>query len=80
MLYDELVSMDHGPVNSITYNLIDGTRRDSYRNDYITDRENHAFSVTKSTIDVEDLDELRVLNSACSMILGPSSASSTSGS
>lgn len=58
MLYDELVSMDHGPVNSITYNLIDGTRRDSYRNEYITDRENHAFSVAKSTLDIEDLDEL----------------------
>jgi uncharacterized phage-associated protein len=59
MLNDRLVSMPHGPVNSMTYNYIDGCedqRADWDR--FVSDRANHDVAVADPALSVHDLDEL----------------------
>lgn len=55
---DNFVSMDHGPVNSITYNYINGMedQRDSWA-DFIGDRAEYQVGLVREVSD-EDLDEL----------------------
>lgn len=59
ILFDELVSMPHGPVTSMTLNYINGLaeNRDHWE-DFIVDRANHLVGVARSDLKVEDLDEL----------------------
>jgi uncharacterized phage-associated protein len=58
LLDDELVSMDHGPVNSMTYDCINGNQADrSDWNEFVTDRERYAIGVAPG-ITFERLDEL----------------------
>ena len=57
ILNDELVSMDHGPVNSMTYDFIAGYHEHKDWDEFITDRENHLVGLSKD-ISSNDLDEL----------------------
>lgn len=60
ILNDALVSMDHGPVNSITYDCIKGSEPEPGRNKWnalITDRARHEIGATRSLND-EDYEEL----------------------
>jgi uncharacterized phage-associated protein len=58
LLDDELVSMDHGPVNSITYDCINGNQADrSDWNEFVADRAGYAIGIAPG-ITVERLDEL----------------------
>lgn len=59
ILNDRLVSMPHGPVNSLTYGYIDGflNRREDW-DAFITDRENHKVALANPDITIDDLDEL----------------------
>lgn len=55
---DKLVSMDHGPVNSITLNLINGLDFDRAEwDEFVSDRAAHEVGSTKNVSD-DDLDEL----------------------
>ena len=56
---DNLVSMDHGPVNSITLNCINGleTDRGEWSN-FLTDRNNYDVGVATEGLSLDDLDEL----------------------
>lgn len=59
MLNDQLVSMEHGPVNSITLNRINGSGDDGGKwAEFVTDRSHHRISVAKPSISVDDLNEL----------------------
>ncbi|TPI15761.1 DUF4065 domain-containing protein [Mesorhizobium sp. B4-1-3] len=59
MLRDQLVSMEHGPVNSITLNQINGLTDDQASwKEFVTDREDHCFSVRSSDLSIAHLDEL----------------------
>jgi uncharacterized phage-associated protein len=55
---DNFVSMDHGPVNSITYNYINGMedQRDSWA-EFIADRSGYEVGLVRPVED-EDLDQL----------------------
>lgn len=59
ILNDQLVSMPHGPVNSLTYSYIDGfqDRRDDWDR-FISDRENHNVALADPDLEIDDLDEL----------------------
>jgi len=61
ILNDCLVSMDHGPVNSMTLNYVNGLedQRDDW-DEFITDRDRHSVGLTSSKISVDNLDELSV--------------------
>lgn len=54
---DRLVSMDHGPVNSITLNYINGLVDRGAWEAFITDRNQYQVGVVRALSD-EDLDEL----------------------
>ncbi|WP_432284132.1 Panacea domain-containing protein [Aminobacter sp. BA135] len=59
MLNDQLVSMEHGPVNSITLNRINGSGDDGREwAEFVTDREFHRISVANKVMTEEALDEL----------------------
>lgn len=59
MLRDQLVSMEHGPVNSITLNQINGlTGNKDEWSEFVTDREDHCYSIPSSGMEVDRLDEL----------------------
>ncbi len=59
ILYDHLVSMPHGPVNSWTYNYIQGEEESRENWDtFVTDRANHNISIAGSDISLDALDEL----------------------
>lgn len=61
ILQDKFVSMDHGPVNSITLNYINGLSEDRADwNALITDRSDHFIGLTDQSIKIQDLDELSV--------------------
>lgn len=55
---DKLVSMDHGPVDSMTLNYVNGMvqTKDGW-DDFVTDRANYKVGVARALSD-EDLDEL----------------------
>ncbi|MBZ4219041.1 MAG: SocA family protein [Chlorobium sp.] len=57
ILNDKFVAMPHGPVNSMTYEFINGDQDDDGWNEFITDREGHNVGLT-NPISVDDLDEL----------------------
>jgi uncharacterized phage-associated protein len=57
ILDDELVSMPHGPVNSMTYNFINGYSEEAGWDEFISDRVAHKVGLT-SSISPEQLDEL----------------------
>lgn len=60
MLHDKLVSMDHGPVNSVTLNLINGLAVDP-KGDWgawITERDGHFVALANQGFTEDDLDEL----------------------
>lgn len=57
ILNDKFTAMPHGPVNSLTYEFINGDQDDNGWNEFITDREGHNIGLTKS-ISIDDLDEL----------------------
>jgi uncharacterized phage-associated protein len=59
ILNDRLVSMPHGPVNSMTYNYIDGCedRREDWDR-YVSARADHIVAVADPALTADDLDEL----------------------
>ena len=59
ILNDRFVSMDHGPVNSITLNYINGCQDQREEWDrYIADRAGHEIALANPKMDIDDLDEL----------------------
>ena len=59
LLGDELVSMDHGPVNSMTYDCINGSQADRADwNQFITDRLAYSIGVASPAVTIARLDEL----------------------
>lgn len=59
ILSDRFVSMDHGPVNSITLNLINGMSPERGDWDkFVSDRARHVVAVAHKRLTVEDFDEL----------------------
>mgnify|MGYP003627226673 FL=1 len=58
---DELVSMPHGPVNSMTLNFIDGNSESERWSDLITDKANYMVGLTRKRAD-NDVDELSELD------------------
>ncbi len=56
---DRLVSMDHGPVSSITLNYLNGYvyDREDWK-DFVSDRENYLVGLARDSLTKEDLDEL----------------------
>ena len=59
ILNDRFVSMDHGPVNSITLNFINGCIAERGDWDkFISDRARHNVALANRRITVDDLDEL----------------------
>lgn len=57
--WDNLVSMDHGPVNSITYDCINGMQSDENWEEFLTGRQGYNVGLAKQVTD-DDLDELSV--------------------
>lgn len=59
ILFDHLVSMPHGPVNSMTLNYISGleARRDHWE-EFIAARAGNMIGLTNPEISLDDLDEL----------------------
>lgn len=55
---DNLVSMDHGPVNSTTLNSINGLVETPEWNEFVSDRDNHDISLANDGIREDALDEL----------------------
>jgi uncharacterized phage-associated protein len=55
---DKLVSMDHGPVNSVTYNYINGTAEDPDWDAFMADRAGHMVALSRNSITEDELDEL----------------------
>lgn len=61
ILYDRFVSMDHGPVDSVTLNYINGLEEDKDNWDtYISGREGHYVGISTQTLSLSDLDELSI--------------------
>jgi uncharacterized phage-associated protein len=59
MLRDQLVSMEHGPVSSITLNRINGAGDDGGQwAEFVSDRADHKVGVSSPNITDDDLDEL----------------------
>ncbi len=59
ILFDYLVSMPHGPVNSMTLNYINGMeeQRDHWE-DFVVARAANKVGITRNDIELDDLDEL----------------------
>jgi uncharacterized phage-associated protein len=58
MLYDRLVSMDHGPVTSMTLNYISGYLESADWSEFLTDRDNHEVAAARSGLAFEQYDQL----------------------
>ena len=58
ILFDRLVSMPHGPVNSMTYNYMGGAFDDAGWNAFIADREGHDVALASINITPADFDQL----------------------
>lgn len=59
ILYDKLVSMPHGPVNSLTLNYVNGYIEDPENwDEYVSDREGHGVGVSRPDLGEADLTEL----------------------
>ena len=57
MFYDRLVSMDHGPVTSVSLNLINGCLEADEWSKYVSGRSNFNVGLANSALTIEDLDE-----------------------
>jgi uncharacterized phage-associated protein len=62
ILEDKFVSMDHGPVNSITLNYVNGMSddRDEWA-EFISDRTGHLIALSNPDIKINDLDQLNLI-------------------
>lgn len=58
ILWDRLVSLPKGPVNSITRNFVSGLDSDDSWDEFLTARENHLIGLRKADLSTLDLDEL----------------------
>jgi uncharacterized phage-associated protein len=58
ILFDRLVSMPHGPVNSFTYGYVSGQLVSEKWDEFIADRALHDVGVVDKEVHVSDLDEL----------------------
>lgn len=59
MLFDNCVSMPHGPVLSLTQNYVDGYKEDADNWDvYISGKSNHEVGLTDNQLNLDALDEL----------------------
>lgn len=59
ILFDQFVSMDHGPVTSTTLDYVNGYQEDRANWDaFVTDRAQYAVGVASSGLGPDDLDEL----------------------
>lgn len=58
MFYDRLVSMDHGPVTSISLNLINGCLENEEWSKFVADRSNYSVGIASKSLTFDDLDEL----------------------
>lgn len=60
ILFDKLVSMDHGPVDSLTLNHINGLIYDERPEwgQFVTDRAGHEVGLARPELGVADFDEL----------------------
>ncbi|MEM1409355.1 MAG: Panacea domain-containing protein [Pseudomonadota bacterium] len=58
MFFDRLVSMDHGPVTSVTLDLINGGQENDQWSKFISGRENYDVVSAVSEDDFSDLDHL----------------------
>jgi uncharacterized phage-associated protein len=55
---DKLVSMDHGPVNSLTLNYVNGTAESPDWDAFMSDRAGHMVGVVRGDLNDDLLDEL----------------------
>ncbi|MEO9297172.1 Panacea domain-containing protein [Devosia alba] len=59
ILFDNFVSMDHGPVTSTTLDYVNGYQEDRANWDvFVSDRAGYNVGVAKSSLTTDDLDEL----------------------
>jgi uncharacterized phage-associated protein len=58
LLNDNLVSMDHGPVNYLTYDYIIGSQEHSSWDEFLTARARHIIGLANRNLSIDDLDEL----------------------
>ena len=58
ILGDRLVSMDHGPVNSLTLNYINGTAESADWDRLLTDRAGHMVGLSDPSVNEQSFDEL----------------------
>lgn len=58
MFYDRWVSMEHGPVTSITLNLINGLMESDDWSQFITDRANYEVATVKQGLPRTEYDQL----------------------
>jgi len=58
ILRDQLVSMPHGPVNSLCYNYINGSLVDEQWDEFLSDREAHKVGLSQDDLTEDALDEL----------------------
>jgi uncharacterized phage-associated protein len=61
LVNDNLVSMDHGPVNSLTFNYINGYQEERAAwEEFVTDRAGYSVGLVRPDLSLDDLDELSV--------------------
>ena len=59
ILYDKLVSMQHGPVNSLTLDFVKGFLSDAVNwDEFVSDLDRHDVGLSRDDLRVEHLDEL----------------------
>src|SRR4051794_10441774 len=58
ILFDHLVSMPHGPVNSLTLNYVNGFLQDDNWDKFLSGRESYTVALSSPGIVIDDLDEL----------------------
>jgi len=56
--WDNMVSMDHGPVNSITYDCINGMQSNEQWEEFLTGRQGYSVGLANNDLADDDLDEL----------------------
>src|SRR5438270_9239643 len=58
ILYDCLVSTDHGPIDAITFNYINGLENSETWDRYVISRDGHKVGIIDRDITLADLDQL----------------------
>src|SRR3954452_2667828 len=56
ILFDHLVSMPHGPVNSLTLNYVNGLLRDEKWDEFLSGRESYDVALSSPEMSIDDLD------------------------